>query len=199
MTEAGTDPTKALLVDHLARLNEAVLWKLDGASDHDLRRPLTPTGSNLLGIVKHLASVQVGYFGDVLGRPAPFPMPWFAPDAPLNADMWVTPEESTDAIRGLYVTSWRHALETFAVTDLDDTGTVPWWPEDRRHPTLRILLVHMIVETARHAGHLDVIRELIDHSAGRFAGDGSMPTAEEINWPAYVAQVQAAADAVRDR
>lgn len=192
------DDTKAILIDQLGQLNRAVVWKLAGLGEHDLRRPLTATGSNLLGIVKHLASVQVGYFGDVLGRPSPFPLPWFAPDAPINADMWATPGESSASIIEMYAASWRHAEETFAVTGIDDTGTVPWWPEARRHPTLRMLLAHVTVETARHAGHLDVLRELIDAQAGRFAGDRSIPGTDEIDWGVYVAQVQAAADTFRE-
>lgn len=193
-----SDDTKAILIAQLEGLNNAVLWKLDGLSDYDLRRPLTSSGTNLLGVVKHLASVQVGYFGDCFDRPAPFALPWFAEDAPINADMWARPDESSAEIIGLYRTSWAHALETFEVTDIDDTGTVPWWPEDRRHPTLRVLLVHMTVETARHAGHLDVVRELIDAQSGRYAGDPSMPGDDEVDWPAYVAQVQAGADTFRN-
>ena len=183
--------TKADLVDALGALNEAVLGKLDGLGEYDLRRPVTPTGSNLLGIVKHLASVQAGYFGDVFGRPWPEPMPWMTDQAPVNADMFATADEASEWVLDLYRRSWAHATETFAVVDLEDTGTVPWWPEDRRHPTLRAALVHMLVETARHAGHLDVVRELIDGRAGRFAGDPSMPSDAEIDWNGYAAEVEA--------
>lgn len=193
MTDAAADPLKTTLINALQALHDAVLWKLDGLGDYDLRRPLTATGSNLLGIVKHLASVQAGYFGDTFGRPFPEAFPWFAPDAEVNADMWATPQESRDWVIGLYRRSWAHACETLAVTALESTGEVPWWPPERRHPTLHTLLVHMAVETARHAGHMDVIRELIDGRAARFAGDRSMPGADEIDWPAYVEQVEAAA------
>ncbi|MDF2443155.1 MAG: hypothetical protein JWR01_1358, partial [Subtercola sp.] len=51
-----------------------LLGKLDGLSEYDARRPLTPTGTNLLGLVKHVASVQLGYFGEVFGRPATHPV-----------------------------------------------------------------------------------------------------------------------------
>ena len=70
---------KTELIDRLEALNDAVLAKLEGMSEYDLRRPLTPTGTNILGIVKHLASAQAGYFGDVFGRPWPDPMPRRAP------------------------------------------------------------------------------------------------------------------------
>lgn len=184
---------KADLIESLAKLNAAVLEKLDGIGEYDRRRPLTPTGTNLLGIVKHLASVQAGYFGDTFARPWPEPLPWFAEDAAINDDMFASATERSDWILDFYRRSWTHATETFAVTSLEDTGTVPWWPAERRHPTLNTVLVHMIVETARHAGHLDIVRELIDGSAGRFDGDQSMPGDDEIDWPAYVAKVEAAA------
>ncbi len=181
------------LVTPLQALHDAVLSKLDGLDEYDLRRPLTPTGTNLLGVVKHLASVQAGYFGDVFGRPWPEPMPWLTADSGINEDMYATAEESSDWVMDFYRRSWAHAKETFAVTALDATGTVPWWPPDRRHPTLRAALIHMTVETARHAGHLDIGRELIDGRAGRFTGDPSLPGDDEIDWPGYVATVEAAA------
>ncbi len=189
---------KAQLVAALGALNDAVSGKLDGLGEYDLRRPLTPTGSNLLGIVKHLASVQAGYFGDVFGRPWPEPMPWLGPDSAINDDLFAGETERTDSILDFYRRSWSHAQETFAATDIDDTGTVPWWPPERRHPTLGAVLVHMIVETARHAGHLDVLREGIDGQAGRFTGDPSLPADHEIDWDAYVAKVEAAAQAASD-
>lgn len=190
-----TDPHKAHLLAALQQVHDAVRWKLDGLGEYDLRRPLTPTGSNLLGIVKHLASVHAGYFGDTFGRPYPQRFPWFDPDAELNADMWATPQESSASIRKLYAATWAHAVETIAVTDLDATGEVPWWPPERRHPSLHQIMVHVAVESARHAGHLDVVRELIDGASGRFAGDASMPGDDELDWPGYVGRVEAAARA----
>lgn len=184
---------KSELIATLETLNGAVLAKLDGLGEYDLRRPLTPTGTNLLGVVKHLASVQAGYFGDTFARPWPDPIPWLGEDAEINDDMFATADESSQWVCDFYRRSWAHASETFDVTELEDTGTVPWWPADRRHPTLRTVLVHMIVETARHAGHLDIVREMIDGRSGRFAGDPSIPGDDEVHWPTYVAKVEAAA------
>lgn len=184
---------KADLVESLAKLNDAVLSKLEGLGEYDLRRPMTPTGTNLLGIVKHLASVQAEYFGLVFGRPWPEPMAWFSEDAEINDDMYATADETSEWVLGFYRRSWAHANETFQTAELDDVGEVPWWPEERRRPSLRTILVHMINETARHAGHIDIVRELIDGAAGRFAGDASIASGDELDWPAYVAKVEAAA------
>jgi len=184
---------KAELVASLEKLNQSVLAKLDGLSEHDLRRPMTPTGTNLLGVVKHLASVQAEYFGDTFGRPWPEPMPWFADDADVNDDMFATADETSEWVLAFYRRSWAHAQVTFDSTELSDAGTVPWWPPERRHPTLHAVMVHMTVETARHAGHLDIVRELIDGEAGRSPGDASLPGGNEFDWPAYVAKVAEAA------
>jgi hypothetical protein len=91
MTEP--DP-KADLRYYLQAAREALLWKLDGLSEYGIRRPLTPTGTNLLGLIKHVASVEIGYFGDTFGRPFGEPLPWWEDGAELNADMWATADES---------------------------------------------------------------------------------------------------------
>lgn len=191
----GEQAIKADLLEHLGRLHTAILGKLDGLGEYDLRRPLTPTGTNLLGVVKHLASVEAGYLGDCLGDPWPHELPWFAPDAPINADMWASEHESSQEIRDFYTATWELAQRTCARLPLAARGFVPWWPQERCHPTLAQLLTHLSIETARHAGHLDIVRELIDETAGRYAGEPSMPGAEEIDWPRYREQVEAAAKA----
>lgn len=89
---------KADLHRYLQVARESLLWKLDGLSEYDIRRPMTHTGTNLLGIVKHVASVEAGYLGDVMGRPFGQTFPWFAPDAEPNADMWATPDETRDGV-----------------------------------------------------------------------------------------------------
>jgi len=187
-----SDP-KAELVEPLAKLNDAVLSKLEGLGEYDLRRPMTPTGTNLLGIVKHLASVQAEYFGDVFGRRWPEPMPWLGEGSEINDDMFATADEASAWVLDFYRQSWAHATETIASATLDDVGEVSWWPEERRHPTLRAVVLHMTAETARHAGHIDIVRELIDGAAGRFAGDASIASDDEVDWPAYTAKVEAAA------
>lgn len=168
-----------------------MLWKIDGLDEYDVRRPLTPTGTNLLGLVKHLASVEFGYFGDTFGRPTPVPLPWYAPDADPNDDLWVPPEESRAFVVDLYRTAWQHAAETCEITELDAHGRVPWWPEERADVTLHQILVHMIAETHRHAGHADIIRETIDGQAGRSPADANI--VDQYDWAGHVARVEAAA------
>jgi uncharacterized damage-inducible protein DinB len=186
---------KAHLHRYLRVVREALLWKLDGLSEYDIRRPMTPTGTNLLGLVKHVASCEAGYFGETFGRPFPEPMPWFEDDAEPDADLWATAEESREQIVGLYRRVWEHADRTIDTLELESTGRVPWWPGERAEVTLHQILVHMIAETNRHAGHADIIRELIDGAAGLRAGNGNLPGRDEAGWADYRARVEQAAKA----
>jgi len=181
MTEAGP---KADLHHYLQAAREALLWKLDGLSDYDIRRPLTPTGTNLLGLIKHLAGVELWYFGDAFGRP-PSERPWSADDARNNADFWATADESRDHIVGMYRRAWAHADETIRALDLDAAGHVPWWPADRSEVTLHQILVHVVAETNRHAGHADLVRELIDGAAGLQADDDNLRAHDRAWWEDY--------------
>ena len=177
---------------YLQRAREVLLWKLDGLGEYDIRRPLTPTGTNLLGIVKHVAAVELEYFGPVFGRPTGISLPWADADAEAGADMWATPDESRDEIVGLYRRSWQLADETIAELPLDAPGTVPWWG-DQGAVTLHRVLVHMIAETQRHAGHADIVRELIDGSVGARPGVDNMQALDQAWWRDYHDRVEAAA------
>ena len=90
--------------------------------------------------------------------------------------------------------SGTHAQETVAAREIDTVGRVPWWPEERNEVTLHQILVHMAVETARHAGQIDIVRELIDDHVGMRPDATNMPD-DDYDWPAYVEKVQAAASA----
>ena len=151
----GSD-AKADLHRYLQDAREALLWKLDGLSEYDIRRPMVPTGTNLLGLVKHVASVELGYFGDTFGRPFGERLPWLEADAEPNADMWATVGESREQITGLYRRAWAHSDATISVLALDAVGHVPWWPDNRSEVTLHKILVHMIAETDRHAKALRI-------------------------------------------
>ncbi|MFE3828120.1 DinB family protein [Streptomyces sp. NPDC059092] len=181
------DP-KADLLRYLQEARDALLWKLEGLSEYDVRRPMTPTGTNLLGLVKHVAGVELGYFGDTFGRPffeAEPPPWWYTEDPETNTDMWATADESRDDIVGLYHQAWEHSDATIAALPLDAIGHVPWWPEERREVTLHSILVRVISDAQRHAGHADIVRELIDGAAGLLKDKGDMPTGDQAWWEAY--------------
>lgn len=184
---------KAELQQYLQRGRDALVWKLDGVSEYDVRRPMTPTGTNLLGIVKHVASVEAGYLGDTFGRRFPEPLPWFDDDAELNADMWATPDQSREYIVGLYHRVWEHADATIAALPLATIGQVPWWPPERRDVSLHRVLVHMIAETERHAGHADIIRESIDGAVGIRPQATNIPSEDELSWTDYRQRIEDAA------
>jgi uncharacterized protein DUF664 len=195
---ADVDP-KATLHRYLQTAREALLWKLDGLSEYDIRRPLTPTGTNLLGLVKHVASVAFDYFGPTFDRPHDEPLPWFADDAEPNADMWATIDQSRDQIVALYHRAWAHADATIEALPLDAIGHVPWWPPERSEVTLHLVLTHVIAETNRHAGHADIVRELIDGAAGLREGNDNMVPGDEAWWESYRRQLESVAGQAAER
>jgi len=186
------DP-KGDLRRYLQVAREAMLWKLDRLSEYDVRRPMVPTGTNLLGLVKHLASVELGYFGETFGRPFSEPLPWLEEGAEPNADMWATPDESRAEIIGLYHRAWAHSDATIGALALDAIGQVPWWPPERREVTLHRILVHMIAETDRHAGQADIVRELIDGATGLRQDNGSLAPGDRTWWAEYRNRLEVAA------
>ena len=169
---------------YLQQGREALLWKLDGVSDYDARRPLVPTGTNLLGLVKHVAGTEAGYLGMVFGRPFPEPLPWMDEGAEDNADMWARADESRAALVDLYRRVWSHSDATILALQLDTIGTVLWW-EVHREATLHRVLTHVITETHRHAGHADLVRELVDGAAGHRPHYSNMPEADADWWRAH--------------
>ncbi|GAA2267259.1 hypothetical protein GCM10010145_47160 [Streptomyces ruber] len=184
---------KADLLRYLQEGRDALIWKLDGLSEYDIRRPLTPTGTNLLGLVKHVASVELGYFGDTFGRPffGEKPPPWwYTEDPELNSDMWATADESREDIVGLYRRAWEHSDSTIATLALDAVGHVPWWPEERREVTLHHILVRVISDTQRHAGHADIVRELIDGAVGYSQDKDNMPPGDQAWWEDYRSRLE---------
>ncbi|MGH3951287.1 MAG: DinB family protein [Pseudonocardiaceae bacterium] len=185
----GSDP-KADLHRYLQTAREALLWKLDGLSEYDIRRPMVPTGTNLLGLIKHLASVELGYLGDTFGRPSGEPLTWLENDAEPNADMWATTDESREMIVGLYHRAWAYSDATIDTLPLDAIGHVSWWPDDRSEVTLHRILLHMIAETDRHAGHADIVRELIDGAVGLRDGNGNMAPGDRAWWESYRSRLE---------
>lgn len=182
---------KQIIHRYLRISRDALLAKLDGLSERDVRWPMTQTGTNLLGLVKHVASVELGYFGEVFDRPSNLPLLWLDEDAEINADMWATADESREEIVTLYQQAAAHADETIAALTLESPGLVPWWPPERHHVTLQQIMVHVSVEMARHAGHADILRELIDGAAGN--NDGNLPDQTAEQWAAYRQRLEKAA------
>ncbi|QCR18825.1 DinB family protein [Agrococcus sp. SGAir0287] len=191
------DDEKATLHRYLRAQTDALVWKLEGISERDARMPRTATGTNLLGIVKHVAACEADYFGLVFDRPWPEPQPWLDDDAEPNADMWATADETMADVVAFAGRVRAFADETIDALALDARGRVPWWG-DRGDVTLHRVLVHMIAEVARHAGHMDVLREQIDESAGLRADVSNLPEVDADWWEAYVARLRAIAEAAPD-
>ena len=176
---------------YLVQEREDLLGKLDGLSEHDVRRPLTPTGTNLLGLVKHVAFTQLGYLTEVFGRPPGLDYPEIA----AHDDMWAKPAETRQDVLGWFAHSCARADETVAELDLAAEGFVPWWGPERGHVTLQRVLVHLVAEVARHAGHADILREMVDGAAGRRPQDPSLPQRSAEEWAAWRDRIEAAARA----
>ena len=159
----GDHAVKSHLHDHLRWVREALVWKLDGLSDYDVRRPLTATGTNLLGLVKHNAIWDSRYFGEVFGRPFPEDLPRWDDVSARGTDFWATEHESRTDVVDLYRRVWSHTDETIEALDLDTVGHVPWWQET---VPLFNVMVHCLSDTTRHAGHADILREGLDGAVG---------------------------------
>lgn len=192
-----THAAKDVLHGYLRSVRGAVLGKLDGVSEYDARRPLTSTGTNLLGLVKHLAGVEFGYFGATFGRPAADAPAWLEDetfDADPNADLWARADEPRAEIVALYHRATDYADATIAALPLEAPGYVPHWPPERAEVTLQQILVHVLTDTTRHAGQADILRESIDGTVGLRRPGDNIP---DVDWAAHVARVEEAARTFR--
>jgi hypothetical protein len=181
---------KQLLHRHLTTARTALLWKLDGLSEYDARRPLTPTGTNLLGLVKHAAGVELNYFGRVFDRPFPDPPRWSTADAEPAEDMYAAPGETRESVLGFYDRVRDFADATITALPLDAPGHVAWWRPEKRSVTLRSVLVQVAVELHRHAGHADIVRELVDGAVGMQQGNDNMPGVTAAWWAGHHANLE---------
>ena len=154
-----TTGEKQSLFVSLDRHRDVVLWKLDGLTDEQLRAPMTPSGTSLLGLVKHLAAVEYGWFCETFGLETE-PLPFDQEDE--NADLRIDPHETTDEVLAFYARARVAADRVIDELDIEDVGTA-WFGDT---VSLRWVLIHMVEETARHVGHLDILRELIDGATG---------------------------------
>lgn len=178
---------KTYLHDDLREVRRSLLGTLDGLSEYDVRRPLTRTGTNLLGLVKHLTLSEARYLGDVFGRPYPERIPRFDDPGYANRDsLWVTERESRHGVVDGYRRACAHADATIETLPVDARGVVPWWP--RPDVMLFNVMVHVLTETNRHAGHADIVREQLDEAAG-----AAPVTSTAADWAAHRSRVEAAA------
>ncbi|GAA0322698.1 DinB family protein [Kineococcus aurantiacus] len=164
---AGEKPS---LVASLQRHREAVLWKLEGLDDEQLRRRVVGSEITLLGTVKHLASVEYGWFCSTFGRPSD-EVPSAVLDEDPQADWRIHPWETTEGVLAYYQRARAAADAAIRELKVTERGTA-WHGET---VTLRWVLLHMVEETARHAGHVDVLRELIDGRTGDHPEPGDTP------------------------
>ncbi|MFB9610246.1 DinB family protein [Kutzneria kofuensis] len=178
---------KEYLHGDLREVREVMLHKLEGLGEYDIRRPLTGTGTNLLGLVKHLTLSESRYFGEVFGRPFPEPMARWDDLGQRGADMWATEHETRGEIVERYRRVWEHSDGTIEALAIDAPGHVPWWP--RPDVMLFNVLVHMLTETSRHAGHADILREQLDGATGTNA------QRDEAFWEARRKEIERAAKA----
>lgn len=188
------DPLSEDLRHYLQQERDNMLRTLDGAGEYDIRRPLTPTGTNLLGLVKHLSGIELGYLGACVGRPSRIEVPWDDESIWEGADMWAAAEETRDDLVGLYRAAWAHSDASIEALPLDAPAHVAWWGEGRQDTTFGHLVVRVVAETAQHAGHAEILREGLDGQSGRdhdAAGDQTW-------WRGFVERIQTAADRYRD-
>jgi hypothetical protein len=180
-----SDDLKEHLHRYLVRGREAIVWKLEGLSEYDVRRPMVDSGTNLLGLVKHLTYGEAYYFGNCFDRLFPEPLTEWSDDAEPNADMYARVDESREFIVERFRRACAHADDTIGALSLDAVGFVPWWPAERAHATLGRLMVHVATETHRHLGHADILREQLDGAAGVMPDNSNLPDVGADFWPAY--------------
>jgi Protein of unknown function (DUF664) len=160
-----TDP-RELLLAYLDYYRAAVLRKLDGMAEEDLRRSRLPSGWTPLELLKHLAFVERRWFR--WGFNAEQVNPVWGEWHPDNGGKWfVAPAETADEIRALFLAQCARSREIVAGAQLQDTARAGgrFNPPDHQ-PALVWILFHVLQEYARHVGHLDVVRELTDGATG---------------------------------
>ena len=160
MTDLNT-PERETLGRYLDRYRDVVRWKLQGVSEEDARRPMVPSGTSLLGVIQHLAYVERWWFQMVIaGDDVEFPGGEGDPDA----DFRIEDDQTIESVLDFYEAECDRSREILAgLEDLDDVREA-----HGSDVSLRRILVHMVEEVARHAGHMDIVRELIDGATGDF-------------------------------
>lgn len=188
----SADP-KSTLRNYLTSTREALISKVEDLPEREARRPRTPTGTNLIGIIKHCLNVEAVYFGDTFDRPFPQQEELVAEadyDTDPQADWYASEDETVAGIIDLYRRVIAHSDETIDALGLDAVGHVPHW--GGAEVTLHQILVHNLVDATQHAGQADILREAVDGAVGWHGEGDNVP--EAYDWPAYVARLTALAD-----
>lgn len=190
---------KQVLKKYLQATREALLWKLEGLTEKQARWPLVPSGNNLLGLVKHCANIEIGYFGPTFGREWPTPEEVVSEQAweeDPQADWYATADESIASVTDLYRRAWAFGDETINTLPLDAVGRVPWWTNSE--VTLFRIIIHVSDELARHAGHADILRELTDRSVGLHSDNPNLPDWEKSEVALYLDKLKDLAERAGD-
>ncbi|WP_435200882.1 DinB family protein [Janibacter sp. GS2] len=187
---------KTHLHHYLGLQRTALRMKFDGLTEREARLPRTPTGTNLLGLYKHAGACELGYFGETFGRPSSLRLPWDAEGVTEedNCDMFATETETMTQVLEWTQACFAHADATIEALPLEATGSVPWWPQDRREVSLGQIIVHMALDEARHAGHADILREQFDGSTGLRSEGHNLPEWDERRWSEYGERLTRIAD-----
>ncbi|MBO0609829.1 DinB family protein [Myceligenerans salitolerans] len=186
--ESNEDFQKRILKKYLRSAREALVWKVENLSEREARWPRVPSGTNLAGLIKHMASVEAGYLGDVVGRPWPTPEELVSLEAleeDPQADFYLTTDETLAGTLDVYRRVWAFTEENIDVLPLDTRGTVPWW-SDNTDTTLFRLVVHTLEDLSRHTGHADILREQHDGAIGLSRGNLNLPDHDRREREAYV-------------
>jgi hypothetical protein len=153
-----TEDEKALLLSFLNYLRATVAAKAQGAAEPGARTAGVPSGTNLLGLIKHLTAAELNWF--VRGFAG-------VEAEPADLGMEVGPDESAAEIIAAYRAAVARANEVIAAAEGLGARAVRGTGRTPQPHTLRWIMLHMLEETARHAGHADILREQLDGSTGR--------------------------------
>ncbi|MBD1539332.1 DinB family protein [Arthrobacter sp. S13_S34] len=191
---AYEDARGAQLREYLNDAREAILWKCEGLSDAQARTPLTPTGTHVMGLLLHLAVTESQYFISCFGREIENRVIQGVIEAEEAQADFLPPSNMTlaDAVT-IYRETTAAADAVLDELELDSPAVVPWWIK-HRHTTVERLLVHMIAESHRHAGHLDIVREQLDGFIGLRPSAPNIPDLTPDQWEEQRLRMNALAD-----
>ena len=188
--DTTNDPSAQRLRAYLNEARSTVLWKCETLSEELARRPMTPTGTHMLGIVHHLAVTEYGYFGECLGLiPNDDHVLQLLQSEDSQIDFLPPADYSVQDVLELYRKSVAFAEAALDNLELASPAVIPWW-SIHRHSTVEHLIVHMIAETSRHAGQLDIVRELLDGQVGLREQALNLPSYSSAQWQEQYSHLQ---------